>query len=79
MELDREIERHKDGGRARAMARDINWRIITDDEALPSFAQASQNITAVAALLHGLLEAATPKDHWTHHEIRTLLEHAAAQ
>ena len=60
------------------MARDMNRRIIADDEALPRFARASQNITSTAALLHGLLEATTPEDRWAHHEIRTLLEHAAA-
>ena len=36
-ELDREIERHGDGGRACAMAHDVNWRIIADDEALLRF------------------------------------------
>ena len=76
--LDREIERRGDGGRARAMARDVNWRIIVDDEALPRFARASQNIAATMALLHGLLDAATPEDHQAHHEIRTWLERAAA-
>jgi hypothetical protein len=34
-ELDREIERHGDGGRARAMAHDVNRRIVADEEALP--------------------------------------------
>ena len=61
------------------MAHDVNWRIIVDDEALPRFARASQYITVAAALLHGLLEATTPKDHRAHHEIRTLLEWAAVQ
>ena len=79
MELDREIKRRGDGGRACAMARDVNRRIITDDEILPRFARASQNIAATMALLHGLLEAATPEDRQAHHEIRTLLERAAAQ
>ena len=37
-EVDREIERRGDGGRARAMARDVNRRIIVDDETLPHFA-----------------------------------------
>ena len=78
-ELDREIERHGEGGRTRAMARDVNRRIITDDEALPRFAQASQNISAMMALLHGLLEDTTLKDRQAHHEIRMLLERAAAQ
>ena len=61
------------------MARDVNRRIIADDETLPCFVRASQNITVVMALLHGLLEAATPEDHWAHREIRTLLKRAAAQ
>ena len=78
-EIDREIERHGDGGRARAMARDVNQRIIANDEALPRFAQASQNITTAMALLHGLPEAAMPEDHRAHHEIRMLLERAVAQ
>ena len=78
MELDHEIERHGDGGCARAMAHDMNRRIIEDDQALPHFARASQNIAAMAALLRGLSEPATPKDRWAHHEIRTLLERAVA-
>ena len=61
------------------MARNMNRRIITNDEALPRFARVSQNIAAAAALLHGLLEAATPEDHRAHHEIRTLLERAVAK
>ena len=77
--IDEEIRRHGDGGHARAVACDINRRIIADDETLPCFARASQNITVVMALLHGLLEAAMPEDHRVHHEIRTLLERAAAQ
>ena len=39
MELEREIKCHGDGGRARAVARDVNRRIIEDDEALPHFAR----------------------------------------
>ena len=73
MKLDQEIERHGDGGRARTMAREVNRRIIVYDEALPHFTRVSQNIAAAAALLHGLLGPATPKDHRAHHEIRTLL------
>ena len=57
----------------------MNQRIIADDEAIPRFARASQNIAAVAALLHGLPEATTPEDHWAHREIRTLFERAAVQ
>ena len=41
VELEREIERHGDGRRAHAMARDVNQRIIEDDEALPHFTRAS--------------------------------------
>ena len=58
--VDREIKRHGDGGHARTVAHDVNQRIIVDDETLPHFARASQNITTATALLHGLLEAATP-------------------
>ena len=61
------------------MARDVNWRIIDDDEALPRFALVSQNIAAVAALLRGLPGPVTPKDRRAHREIRTLLKRAAAQ
>ena len=77
--MDREIERRGDGGHARAVAHDVNRRIITDDETLPNFARVSQNIAASRALLYGLLEAATPEDRRAHREIRTLLERAAAQ
>jgi hypothetical protein len=72
--LDREIERRKDGGHACTIAHDMNRRIIEDDEDLPHFARASQNIAAMLALLRGLPKPATPKDHWAHREIRTLLE-----
>ena len=78
-ELEREIERHGDSERTCAVARDMNRRIIKDDEALPHFTQASQNIATTAALLWGLLEPTTPEDHRAHREIRTLLEHVAAQ
>ena len=78
-ELEREIERHEDGGRARVVARDVNRRIIEDDEALPHFTHASQNIIARAALLMGLLGPMTPEDRWAHHEIRMLLERAVVQ
>ena len=77
--FDREIECHGDGGRARAMARNVNQRIIEDDEPLPHFTRASQNIAAVAALLWGLLGPMTPEDRQAHFEIHTLLERAAAQ
>ena len=53
-----------------AMARDMNWRIIKDDEALPHFTQVSQNIAAAAALLRGLPGPTTPEDHWAHREMQ---------
>ena len=77
-EINREIERCGNGGRARATARNIHQRIITNDGTLPHFARASQNIAATTALLHGLPDATTPEDHRAHHEIRTLLERAVA-
>jgi hypothetical protein len=51
MELEREIECHGNGGRVHANARDVNRRIIKDDDDLPHFAQASQNIVTMAAFL----------------------------
>ena len=68
----------KTGG-ARATARTVHQRILTDDGILPHFARASQNIAAATALLHGLPKAATAEDRRAHREIRMLLEHAAAQ
>ena len=50
-ELEREIEHHGDGWHACAVARNMNRRIIEDDEALPHFTWANQNIATVAALL----------------------------
>ena len=64
---------------ARAMARDVNQRIIEDNEVLPHFAWASQNIAAAVALLQGLPRPMMPEDCWAHREIHTLLERAAAQ
>ena len=64
---------------ARATARDVHQRILTDDGTLPHFARASQNITATTALLHGRLEATTSEDRRAHREIRTLLDRATAQ
>ena len=66
-------------GGARATARAVHQRILTDDGTLPHFARASQNIAAATALLHGLPEAATSEDRRARREIRTLLERAAAQ
>jgi hypothetical protein len=41
----------------------MHQRIIKDDDGLPYFTQASQNIIDVVALVQGLLEPATPEDH----------------
>ena len=79
MLVNQEIECCGDGGHARAVARDVNRRIIADDETLPHFTRASQNIAAATALLRGLSEPATPEDRWAHHKIRMLLERAMAQ
>jgi hypothetical protein len=62
MELELEIARCKDNGRACVNAHDVNRRIIEDDDSLPHFAWVSQNIPVVAALLRGLLEPATPEN-----------------
>ena len=78
-DINREIERHENGGRACATAHTVHQRILTDDGTLPHFAQASQNIAAATALLHGLPEAATSEDRRARREISTLLERAAAQ
>ena len=56
----------------------MNQRIIKDDEALPHFAWATQNIAAVAALLWGLPRPATLEDSRAYREILTLLENAVA-
>ena len=77
-ELEREIKRHEDSGRACVVACDVNQRIIEDDEALPHFTRASQNIAAAAALLRRLSGPTTPEDRRAHHEICTSLERAAA-
>ena len=69
----------KTGGGARATARTVHQRILTDEGTLPHFARASQNIATVMALLHGLPMATTSEDRRARREIRTLLERAAAQ
>ena len=78
-ELEREIECRGDGGRARAMAHDVNRRIIEDNGAFPHFAQTSQNIAAAVALLRGLLKPETPEDRRVHYKIRTLLDCVVVQ
>ena len=79
MKLECEIERCGYGGRACAIAHDVNQRIVEDDGGLPHFSWASQNIATVVALLRRLPEPMTPKDHRAHREIRTLLERAIVQ
>jgi len=65
-EINREIERRRSSGRARATARDVHQRILTNDGTLPHFTRVSQNIAATTALLHGLPEAATFEDRRAH-------------
>ena len=71
--IDEEIKRRGDGGHTPTAARDVHWRILTNDGTLPHFARASQNIAAATALLHGLPEAATSEDRHARREIRMLL------
>jgi hypothetical protein len=40
----------------------MHWRIVEDDDGLPQFTQASQNIAAAVALLRELLEPVTPEE-----------------
>jgi hypothetical protein len=57
----------------------MNRRIVEDDDGLPRFTRASQNIAAVTALLRGLPEPTTPEGHQAQREIYKLLEHAVVQ
>jgi hypothetical protein len=68
-----------DSGHARAAARDINRRILEDDEGAPLFVRLSLNVAAVAALLEGLPKPATPEGRHAHNQLCTLLERAAQQ
>ena len=79
VELEREIERREDGGRARAIAREVNRRINEDGGGLPHFTWVSQNIATTMTLLRGLSKPVTPEAHRAHREIHTLLECAAVQ
>jgi hypothetical protein len=72
--LKHEITQHRDEMRARA--HNAQQRIVEDDDGLPRFTQASQNIAAAVALLRGLT---TPEGHQAQREIRALLEHTAMQ
>jgi hypothetical protein len=73
------VQRRAEGGHAWARARDIHRQIVEDGDGLLQFAWASQNITAVAALIQSLPEPTTPKEHKTQREIRELLDHVAEQ
>jgi hypothetical protein len=57
----------------------VHRRIIEDDDGLPRFTRASQNIAATVALLRGLSEPATLEGRQAQREIRTLLERMAVQ
>jgi hypothetical protein len=75
--LEHKIAQHHD--EVRAWAHDAHRRIIEDDDGLPRFAWASQNIAAMAALLQRLQEPTTPEGRQAQGEIRVLLECMAVQ
>ena len=79
MELEHEIAHSMDGGHACAMAHDVHRRIIEDDDGLPHFTRASQNIAVAVAMIRGMLEPTMPDEHRAYREIGTLLERAAVQ
>jgi hypothetical protein len=54
-------------------------QIVEDGGGLPQFTRASQNITAVVALLRRLPEPATPEERKTQWEIHELLNRVAEQ
>jgi hypothetical protein len=62
-----------------ARAHDAHQRIVEDDDGLPHFTQASQNIAVMVALLRGLSEPVTLEGRQAQCEIRTLLRHAVVQ
>jgi hypothetical protein len=75
--LKHEIAQHHD--EVRVHARDALRRIVEDDDGLPRFTRASQNIAVVAALHRGLPEPMMPEGHQAQHEIHMLLERTAVQ
>ena len=78
-QLERELEHHHDGGCVRTGARDAHRRIVEDDDGLPRFARAGQNIAAAAALVRGLPAPTTPEEQRIQRGIRELLGRAAEQ
>jgi hypothetical protein len=60
----------------RARAHDAHRRIVEDNDGLPRFTRASQNIATVVALLQGLLEPMTPEERQAQRKIHTLHERA---
>jgi hypothetical protein len=70
--LEHKIAQHHD--KVSARAHNAHRRIVEDDDGLPRFAWASQNIATVAALLQGLPEPMTPKGRQAQGELRVLLE-----
>jgi hypothetical protein len=76
-ELECEIVRHGNDGRARANTHNVNQRILEDDKGPPLFARTSQNVAAAAALLEGLQEPMAPEARRAHHKLHTLLERIA--
>jgi hypothetical protein len=66
---------------ARHRAHDVHRHICDDDDGdhPPLFAQASQNVVAIAILLRMMPEPSTPEGRQAHKELCALLEHAAVQ
>ena len=58
-EIERDLRRRTDGGRARAHASEVNHKIMEDRQGSPVFARSIQNIAAAAALLKALPVART--------------------
>jgi hypothetical protein len=50
-----------------------------DERKLPQFPRVRQNITPTMTLMDKLLEAETPSERRTQHDIRGLLDHVAKQ
>lgn len=76
-QLEEELACCREPPRTRAMACDIQRRIVEDDDGPPRFLWASQNITAAAALLRGLPEHGTPEEHQIQRNIHALLDRVA--
>lgn len=77
--VNRELERQVAGGRARAMARDLNQRIIDDDPKCLQFTRTGQNIAPTVALLQTLPEQGTLEAQQAQRDMAVFLARAAEQ